>query len=91
MPLNTDFLCLLQDDYTKYSIFIETGTYNGDTIFSMESVFEKLYTIELCEKYYKNTKAIYDEKKRNSIHTEMDENKIQFLLGDSSIVLQYIF
>ena len=79
MPtLNKEFLYLLQDDYTKYDIFIETGTYNGSTIFSMESLFTKLYTIEISEKYYKNTKGKYNG------------NKINFLLGDSSTVLQYV-
>lgn len=86
MPkLNKEFLLLLQDDYTKYNIFIETGTYNGETIFSMEPLFNKLYTIEISEKYYTNTKNNYFSKNMVSY-----DNKINFLLGDSSIVLQYV-
>ena len=89
MPtLNKEFLCLLQDDYTKYNIFIETGTYNGSTIFSMESLFASLYTIEISEKHYRNTKQRYTDMKR-TLSLPMN-NKIKFLLGDSSIVIQYI-
>lgn len=77
MPsLNNLFLDLLQDDYTKYNCFIETGTLNGDTIFSLEPYFDKLYTVEFSEKYYNNTKNKYNG------------NKINFILGDSSIVFE---
>jgi hypothetical protein len=77
MPsLNNDFLSLLQDDYTKYNCFIETGTYNGDTIYSLEQYFNKLYTIEFSEKYYNNTKNRYSG------------NKINFILGDSATVFE---
>jgi hypothetical protein len=77
MPsLNNFFLNLLQDDYTKYNCFIETGTYNGDTIFSLEPYFNKLYTVEFSEKYYINTKNKYNGR------------KINFILGDSSIVFE---
>jgi hypothetical protein len=75
MPsLNKDFLLTLKDDYTKYSCFIETGTARGETIFAVEPEFEKLYTIEISEKYYNYTKSKYSG------------NKINFILGDSSIV-----
>jgi hypothetical protein len=75
MPsLNLSFLNDLQDDYTKYPCFIETGTLNGDTIFAVEPYFDKLYTVEFSEKYYNNTK--------NKYHGD----KINFILGDSSIV-----
>jgi len=77
MPsLNLSFLNELKDDYAKYPCFIETGTYNGDTIFSLEPYFNKLYTIEFSEKYHNNTKRKYRG------------NKIDFLLGDSSIVFE---
>jgi len=77
MPsINNFFLNLLQDDYTKYSCFIETGTLHGNTIFSLEPYFNKLYTIEFSEKYYNNTKNQYSG------------SKINFILGDSSIVFE---
>lgn len=77
MPsLSKDFLNKLQEDYTKYNCFIETGTYNGETTFALEPYFDKLYTIEFSEKYYNNTK--------NKYHG----NKINFVLGDSSVVFQ---
>ncbi len=77
MPsLSKDFLEKLQDDYKKYTTFIESGTFLGGTIFSLEPHFEKLHTIEFSEKYYQNTK--------NQYHG----NKINFILGDSSIIFQ---
>jgi hypothetical protein len=79
MPsINQVFLQNLQDNYTNYPYFIETGTFNGDTTFELEPYFEKIYTIEFSEKYYNNTKSSYKG------------NKINFLLGDSSIVFKYL-
>jgi hypothetical protein len=77
MPSLTNFfLELLQDDYTQYNCFIETGTLNGDTTFALEPYFNKLYTIEYSEIYYNNTKNRYNG------------NKINFILGDSAIVFE---
>ena len=77
MPsLNLLFLTKLQDDYKKYSCFIETGTYNGDTTFALEPFFDKIHTIEFSQKYYTNTKNRYSG------------NKINFILWDSSIVFE---
>jgi len=74
MPsIDINFLLQLQDDYRKYSCFIETGTLMGNTIFSVEPYFNKLYTIEFSEYYYNNTKNNYNG------------NKINFILNDSSI------
>jgi hypothetical protein len=44
--------------------------------FSLEPYFSKLYTVEVSEKYYSSTKSRYHG------------NKINFLLGDSSIVFE---
>lgn len=75
MPsIDKDFLVLLQDDYTKYPTFIETGTFEGSTIFGLESYFDQLHTVEISEKYYNDAKNKYNG------------NKINFILGDSSVV-----
>lgn len=77
MPsLDRGFLELLHDDYRKYPIFIETGTHNGGTTFALEPYFSKIHTIEFSEKYYNRTKSTYRG------------NKINFILGDSSIVFK---
>jgi len=77
MPsLKPHFLNFLQDDYKNYPCFIETGTLNGETIFALEPYFNKLYTIDISEKHYNNTKNKYNG------------NKINFILGDSSIVFE---
>jgi hypothetical protein len=77
MPsIDIHFLNELQDDYTKYPCFIETGTYHGETTFSLEPYFDKVITIEFSEKYYNSTKEKYIG------------NKINFMLGDSSIVFE---
>ena len=79
MPsINKTFLLQLQDNYKEYKTFIETGTYNGETIFELEPLFDKLYTIELSEKYFYNTKSKYNG------------NKIDFILGDSSKIFKTI-
>ena len=76
MPaIGTDFLNLLRKDYREYPNFIETGTYKGATILSMERHFSNLYTVEIKEEFYERAK------------NEYKGNKIQFLLGDSSIIL----
>ena len=77
MPsLNLSFLKSLHDDYSNYPVFVETGTCTGETIFGMETYFNKLFTVELSEKYYNLTKNKYNG------------NKINFIFGDSSKVFE---
>jgi hypothetical protein len=79
MPcIDKEFLLLLKDDYKKYNTFIETGTYLGETTFAMEPLFQKIVTIEVKDEIYNHTKSQYSG------------DKIEFLLGDSSNVLNYI-
>ncbi len=79
MPsLTKEFLENLEDDYTKYMCFIETGTNAGDTIFALEPYFESLHTIELSMQYHFAAKNAYKGQ------------KINFLLGDSAIVLEHL-
>lgn len=73
MPsINVNFLQLLNDNYRKYPVFIETGTYIGETTFAMEPLFNQVYTFEIKEEFYRNVLRNYNG------------NKIHFILGDSS-------
>lgn len=79
MPhIDYNFLISLKDDFNKYKTFIETGTAMGWTIFSMEPYFDNLFTIEISELYYTLTKDKYNG------------NKINFILGDSTYMLNDI-
>lgn len=61
-----------------YPIFVETGTYKGETILKMEKKFRELYIIEIKKQYFNNVKNKYNG------------NKINFYNGDSSILLSNI-
>lgn len=77
MPgIDAKFLGSLNEDYKKFHTFIETGTHNGGTTFAVEPYFKQIYTIEISEAYHQRTKAKYKG------------HKVNFLLGDSSIVLK---
>jgi hypothetical protein len=79
MPsIDIKFLTQLKDSFRKYKCFVETGTYQGETIMSMEPFFNHLYTIEISPLYYERTKNNYRR------------NKINFILGDSSKVFLHL-
>ena len=77
MPsINFNFIQnLLKDNKDLYPLFVETGTYLGETIRPMEPYFKNLYTIEISPLLHEQAKNLYRG------------NKIKFLLGDSSVVL----
>ena len=73
MPsLTKEFLLTRRDEYSRFPVFIETGTHHGGTIFAMEPLFEALYTIEISPRLFNITRREYTGK------------KIEFILGDSS-------
>ena len=77
MPsLSYNTLKNIKDNILYYPIFVETGSFRGETIFQMEKYFQSLHTIEIKKSFYDNLIKKYNG------------NKISFYLGDSSIVLK---
>lgn len=67
--------------YSKWhtNIFIETGTYMGDTLYNMIPNFNNLYSIELSEKY------------ANQVCKRFENiNKVSIIQGDSTLMLKSI-
>lgn len=63
----------------KTEIFVETGTFQGDTVNNVLSHFDRLYSIELCPELYNYSKKRFK-----------DNSKISIIQGDSTIVLHSI-
>lgn len=59
-----------------YRIFLETGTYNGDTILELHNFFDELHTIEINMEYHINAK-------RRLSHL----NNVKALQGNSKSIL----
>jgi hypothetical protein len=61
------------------SIFVETGTHNGDTTNIVKDKFERVYTIELSEHYFNKAKKRFESSKN-----------VQVIQGDSSRMINKI-
>lgn len=74
-------ICLLAYFALKYKtkIFVETGTYMGDTVDSLKYFFKKLYTVEMNKKLYINAAKYFK-----------GYRKIEVIRGDSGIILPKI-
>ena len=68
----------IENLFNNYETFVETGTFMGETIVTMEPLFKNLHTVEIKKEFYQNIKMRYNG------------DKINFHLGDSSIILKDI-
>jgi glycosyltransferase involved in cell wall biosynthesis len=59
-----------------FDVFIETGTFRGDTIALVKPYFSKIFSIESSERYYRTAASRFQ-----------DDSSITVLRGDSRIVL----
>jgi hypothetical protein len=48
-------------DTFGYGIFIETGTYLGDTTSALKYLFDRIYTIELSHELYNRARAMFEK------------------------------
>lgn len=75
-------MSLIKNTLTKYvaPVFIETGTWLGEGVLAAkEAGFKRIISIEISGKVYKNARKKF-----------VDDNNIEIILGDSSIVLSNI-
>lgn len=66
------------DEY-KYNIFLETGTFRGNTIEALKNDFKELYTIELSQQLYEDAVERFKE-----------DEKVKLFQGNSADVLSQI-
>jgi hypothetical protein len=62
-------------NYTDYKVFVETGTYKGETIREMAQHFDELYTFEIHPELYQYSLS------------QNTSPKINYLFGDSVALL----
>lgn len=75
---------ILQKYKNNYNTFIETGTYIAEAVKLALSVgFEKIYTIDLTDKYKNELHDIYKK--------DIYSGKVKFLYGESYLELEKLF
>lgn len=71
----------LNEIHDEYTFFLETGTLVGETTLNVQPYFEKVYTIELSERYYNYF---------NDVKIQNNYDNIFNYFGDSSVVISKI-
>ncbi len=61
-----------------HNVFVETGTYTGNTVKKFKDLYETYHTIEIVESFY------------NQVRTKFKDSNVIFHLGDSPVVLSSI-
>jgi len=73
-------LILLKKYSVQSSIFIETGTFHGNSLLNLCSFFVKLYSIEPSEKYFEISKQNLKKKNNVVIINDTSENAFESLI-----------
>jgi len=71
------------------SIFVETGTFEGETVNKVISLFEEVHTVELSEEYYLKSSKRFQEQNSVKVYYDSSElllKKLCFLLRDKSVL-----
>jgi glycosyltransferase involved in cell wall biosynthesis len=70
-----------------FSIFVETGTFKGDTVASMTPLFDQLITVEISKPLWKKATVRFEGESKVKVHlgnSPEELSKIRLLLGDAS-------
>jgi glycosyltransferase involved in cell wall biosynthesis len=70
-------------------IFVETGTFEGDTIEYVKDVFNEIHSVELSESYYNKVKDRFNSTLKVNLYLDSSENflkKIRPTLKDKSVL-----
>ncbi|MCX6170069.1 MAG: glycosyltransferase [Ignavibacteriales bacterium] len=59
--------------YLPLDIFVETGTFEGDTIENVRNLFGEIHSVELSEEYYKHVKNRFE--KLGTVHLYLDSSE----------------
>ena len=73
-------LILIKKYSLESSIFIETGTYHGNSLINLCSFFKKLYSIEPSKKYFEISKNNLKNKNNVIIINDTSENAFEALV-----------
>jgi len=80
--------------YSQIDTFVETGTNQGRTIFSMQEYFKELHTVELSKRYYvKVMFRRFGRRIKNLLRKQRGPgtgSKTRFYLGDSAVVIRQL-
>lgn len=68
----------------RIKVFIETGTYLGETVYYLKNVFDKLISTELDQKLYDSAKKRFSQDKHIRIYQGDSGDLLQDILADIS-------
>jgi len=70
-------------------IFVETGTFEGDTIENVKNLFSEIHTVELSKEYYNKSKKRFQSEKTIHLYLDSSEKflkKIHPILKNKSVL-----
>lgn len=87
--IDIELVKFLKKTLPSLDMFVETGTFKGDTVASVKSFFQEIITIELAEEYYHLSRLrFYDDAKVKVIQGDSAQQlkKCQNYLASKSVI-----
>lgn len=61
------------------NIFVETGTFKGDTLDKVKNIFKEIYSVELSKEYYEESLSRFDKNKNIHLYLNSSEKFLKEL------------